>query len=694
MDSGGVMVTAACEPHLEAGAQVVARAVTRLRLRARRRMAWLRSRSGVEAGAAPGAGSSSAPPLHTPLDPDDLEAEYRFDGTDQTAPALTSALAEIEEATATDMTSALYRLARIFTLDRRELDYVEACLAIDSDPSVGHLLGGLADDAARGYATEPMLARLYDHGLHRVLTPESPLARWRLVRAESIAPGEAAVLTIDPLVRDWLVDQRRLDGMLIGIARLTSPRAPLPRWPVDATAAWMHDVVTNSGCARVRVIGSPGAGRRTFAACVAEHLGLPLLALDTDAIPDDAWPDVVLAANRQAFLDGCALAWIGDGAMARRWPDIPALFPIQFLVGEVGPIAAMDGAIDQPVEMPSLAIAERVAMWRHHLPPASVWAEEEIDALAAHHRLTPGEIKDVAARRPATAAEASDLVRVGSRHRLGELARWMESPFVWDDLIVPRTIRDALEDLVYEARHRATFWEQPSARRLFPQGRGLFALFTGNPGTGKTMAAQVVASALGLDLFRISLASVVSKYVGETSKNLQRILARAEAMDAVLLFDEADALFGKRTDIKDAHDRFANTDTNYLLQAIEAYRGIALLASNKKANIDPAFTRRLRWVLEFPRPDAAQRRALWTRLIDELVGPVRSTALSPCLAAIADTVEVTGAQIKYAILAALFAARRDGGELEPRHLARGLERELLKEGRALSDRDRQRLGDA
>ena len=256
----------------------------------------------------------------------------------------------------------------------------------------------------------------------------------------------------------------------------------------------------------------------------------------------------------------------------------------------------------------------------------------------------------------------------------------------------PEPLQRALSDFIFEARDRAEFWENPAARRLFPQGRGLFALFTGTPGTGKTMAAQVVAAALGLDLFRISLAAVVSKYVGETAKNLNRILARAEAMDAVLLFDEADALFGKRTEIKDAHDRFANTDTNYLLQAIEAYRGIAILATNRKANIDPGFTRRLRYVLEFARPDAAHRQRLWERLLGELAGLERLRSLASLVQGLAAAVDVSGGQIKFAVLAALFAARRDGAPLAAQHLLYGLERELAKEGRALTERERERLG--
>jgi SpoVK/Ycf46/Vps4 family AAA+-type ATPase len=251
---------------------------------------------------------------------------------------------------------------------------------------------------------------------------------------------------------------------------------------------------------------------------------------------------------------------------------------------------------------------------------------------------------------------------------------------------VPEWLRGNLQDFIFEAHQRGVLWERPEARRLFPQGRGLIVLFTGPPGTGKTMASQVVAANLGLDLFRIDISTVVSKYVGETSKNLDRILSRAARMNAVLLFDEADALFGKRTDIKDAHDRFANTDTNYLLQGIENYPGIALLASNKKTNIDSGFIRRLRYVLEFPKPDTQQRLEIWSRVVGELAGEERLCALTSELSRLAESVELTGAQIKLAVLSALFMAQHERVALAMAHLLRGLERELMKEGRGISRR--------
>jgi SpoVK/Ycf46/Vps4 family AAA+-type ATPase len=292
--------------------------------------------------------------------------------------------------------------------------------------------------------------------------------------------------------------------------------------------------------------------------------------------------------------------------------------------------------------------------------------------------------------------QIKECLQSGARYRLGDLAQHVATPFRLDDLIVSNTVRDILDDFIFEAGERNSLWENETIRRLFPQGRGLMALLSGPSGTGKTMAAQVIANELGLALFRIDLAAVVSKYVGETSRNLERILSRAQNMDVVLLFDEADALLGKRTEIKDAHDRFANTDTNYLLQALESdYQGIALLSTNRKENIDEAFLRRIRYLIEFPKPDAQQRLILWQRLTTELAGPaakhVRSPAFVQNLQTIAQGIELTGAQIKYAVLAALFAARRKREPLHTGHLLHGIDRELMKEGRVLTQREKDRL---
>jgi SpoVK/Ycf46/Vps4 family AAA+-type ATPase len=276
------------------------------------------------------------------------------------------------------------------------------------------------------------------------------------------------------------------------------------------------------------------------------------------------------------------------------------------------------------------------------------------------------------------------------RNKLGSLAQRLATPFNWEDLVVGAALRAVLEDMTFEASQRAAFWEKPEAQRLFPQGRGLLAMFCGPPGTGKTMAAQVIAAELGVDLYRIDLSAVVSKYVGETSQNLERVLARAARMDVILFFDEADALFGKRTEIKDAHDRFTNTDTGYLLQAIEGYSGIAVLATNKKGNVDLAFIRRIRYMIDFPKPDAAEREQIWQKIIVGLTSSLPHR-LALDLKRLASLIELTGAQIKLAAHSAVLMARRERIPLAVSHLVRGIECELEKEGRAISRQERDKL---
>lgn len=598
---------------------------------------------------------------------------------------LAEARVRIEAGMATS-TLRLHMFGELFGLDARELDMIETALAAAVSPE---LAGAFAAAGGRPLATEPLIATLFDHGVRRVLTPDSPLSRWELVRRIELGPGEPDGIAIDPAIADWFTGAYAIDGALVALAQPIAPRDPLSCWPVDEVAERIRARWTGEGVRPLRlVVAAPvGAGRSTFAAAVAARLELGLLAVDSDAIDDAGWPLIVRRAHRHGFLTRTAIAFTGEAAIRRAWPRLGAAFPLTFVCVEPDrmPPAAPDAA-DLVIELPPPTIDDRVTLWRTLVPAAAQW-NGEVEDLARRFRASPADIAHAGRRAVATAAEASTVITERTRDRLGDLATRLDCPFTWSDLVLAPSVLEVLRDFEYEGRIRTALWEEIDLRRLFPQGRGLFALFTGPPGTGKTMAAQVLARELGLPLYRISLATVVSKYVGETAKNLQRILSRAEHLDAVLLFDEADALFGRRTEIKDAHDRYANTDTNHLLQAIESYPGIAVLASNKRSNIDPAFTRRLRYLVDFPRPDAAQRRALWTQVLAALGGD-DAAGLERTLDALAGAVELTGAQIKYAALAARLAARRDERPIGVGHLLRGVDRELQKDGRSLSERER------
>lgn len=666
----------------------------RVRLRARRRAAWLR-KLWAEEGESGGKLAVTHKEMDTHLAGlDSPEAEAAWFSSDERVSSFNRELAELEAETEADRDSRLVQLTHIFGLNKEEFDLFQTCLAVLLDPSLARVYAYLHDHAGRGYPTEQLALRLFGYSRMSLWNPESPLCRWQLLKEKEVGPGEPSQLTCDTLIKDWLQGNDHLDESLVGISRFYPPIAPLKNWPVDSNAVFLKRMLDGAppNQVRLRVAGTPGSGRRTLSAIISSLIGLSLLAINTDQIAEHDWHRVFIGAQRQAYLNRCAIAWYGENALRRVWPQVVPFFPVQFAICEAGQLPLpIPELIDRLIEMPTPSLEERRELWRRFVPLSATWPAEAFSKLAEQHRVNIGEIVSLAQGNIQTVEEATSLIREAARHQLGNLAQLMECPFNSDDLVVTDNLREALDDLTFEASERVAFWERPEAQRLFPQGRGLLSLFTGSPGTGKTMAAQVIAADLGLDLFRIDLSTVVSKYVGETSKNLERILSRAAGMDIVLLFDEADALFGKRTEIKDAHDRFANTDTGYLLQAIENYRGVALLATNKKGNIDPAFIRRIRYVLEFSKPDAEQRAQIWNKIVGELAGSERLKALDRDLKVLAVDLELTGAQIKFAVLAAVFVAKRERNPLAMSHLLRGVDRELMKEGRTLSGRERERL---
>ena len=244
--------------------------------------------------------------------------------------------------------------------------------------------------------------------------------------------------------------------------------------------------------------------------------------------------------------------------------------------------------------------------------------------------------------------------------------------FVWPDLVVTPPQMETLRQIASHVRHRATVYERWGFAAQSARGLGLAVLFAGDSGTGKTMAAEVLARELGLELFRIDLASVVSKYIGETEKNLARIFDAAEDGGAILLFDEADALFGKRSEVKDSHDRYANIEINYLLQRMEAYRGLAILTTNLKSSLDKAFMRRIRFVVQFPFPDESMREQLW-----RLQLPAKAPQAPIDYAALARA-PLSGGHIRAAALQAAFAAAARGQAIDNALLTQALRGEFAK----------------
>jgi hypothetical protein len=674
----------------EAGRGVPALVLRRVRARARLRLAWLEHlrvgnlRPGV----------LHADDVHLILDGRDAPAtEATWRAGNRELEGIAREIEACDRALAADDESPLAQLRDTFDLSAAERDVVEVCWATVLDPALARAWAYLHGHPGQNHPSEALIARLSgaDTETSWPLPRAGALFRWQIVTAAESSPGDPAPLILDPHIAEFLSGRLTMDPLLADRARVIAPLEPPPSWPVGEVVPRVRRALGEGLAARVAVIGPRHSGRRTFAACVTAAMGATALAVDTTGLAGPDWTTVHLHAQRQALLFGSSLIWCGE-APGERLPSAPGLARLQFVVGD-GELSlnAISGIVDDRVTMSSLSIDERRAQWLRLVPSCRAWPERDFAELVDRHRVQIGDIAWMGQHGIDGVELAKAECRKLSRHRLGDLGRVIDCPFRRADLMLPANLNQLLDSLLYEARERAQFWESPAARRLFPRGRGLVALMTGPAGTGKTMTAQVIAAELGLDLVRIDLASTVNKYIGETAKNLRRIFARAAEMNAVLLFDEADALFAKRTDVRDSHDRYANADTNYLLQLLEEFDGIAMLASNRKQNIDTAFVRRLRFVMDFPRPKPAERLMIWQRLVSEMVSAERAAALADVLRSLADTLELSGAQIKLAVLSAIFASRQANTPLALEHLTAGVERELGKEGRGIEVDDRERI---
>ena len=330
--------------------------------------------------------------------------------------------------------------------------------------------------------------------------------------------------------------------------------------------------------------------------------------------------------------------------------------------------------------------AEQKQLWQQVLGAAAARLNGSLDGVASQFRLSTQTIvasgDDVRADVAASDQPDALLWRVcrdASRSRLDDLAQRLEPAAGWDDLVLPEAQKTILQQIAAHAKHRLTVYQHWGFAAKGARGLGISALFAGESGTGKTMAAEVLAHELHLDLYRIDLASVVSKYIGDTEKNLRKVFDAAEDSGAILLFDEADALFGKRSEVRDSHDRYANIEVSYLLQRMEAYRGLAILTTNMKAALDVAFQRRLSFVVHFPFPDQQQREIIWRGIFPA------ATPVDEIDHAKLARLSMSGGNIRNIALNAAFLAADQGTPVRMSHLLQAAHSEAAKRDRPLSD---------
>ncbi|GAA0712566.1 ATP-binding protein [Dactylosporangium roseum] len=560
-------------------------------------------------------------------------------------------------ARAAGTTGRLGLVAAALGLDDAAVLTVAAAWWADADPQFGVALGCCHDDGSRRYPTAA-LVRLLLAGLD-VAAPAELAAADPLVHGGAVlpAPGPHAPLRLTTAARRYLS----------GAGPAGCPDVPggAPHTLDPVLLAGLGRAVSGGGAVLVR-----GSGARAVALAGVRHAGRTPV--------EDA------TAGEYRFLSRlCAAVPVIDAEEAATLGWHPADGPLAAYGPAGGPGAAALPAM-HVVDLPAVPVERRAAAWRAAFEryglPAEVAAE-----LAARFAFDEDEIADTM-HRAFTRARVEghppgpDDVWHAARHRPGReltrVATAVRPVFALDDLVVPAETRRQLDELVSHVRLAHQVLERWGFTAVLPRGRGVVALLYGPSGTGKTMAAEAVAHALGQDLYRVDLSAVVSKYIGETEKNLALAFDEAERAGAVLLFDECDALFGKRTEQRDAHDRWANLEVNYLLQRVETFAGLAVLATNKRTALDEAFLRRLRFAIRFDPPDAALRERLWRRAFPP---GVPRAGVDP--AALADA-ELAGGHIVQVALSAAFLAAASGDPVGPAHLTRAMRREYEKLGKS------------
>jgi len=609
--------------------------------------------------------------------------------------------------------SPLQRARRVFRLHPVEFNALVLALAVELDPRFARLVAYLNDHLSRTRPTVGLALALTETDLNAVEFCQRPAVRYGLLQIEGDGPLSGLALRVAAQFLPRLVARVFVERLPAGVRLWRSQALPLEDLMVSETqrarlSHWSERLRHGAALPPIVLAGPAGAGRATAAQAASACAGRPLV--EASWMPERAdRADLMGAAAREAvWFDATLLVRAGEGA---RDPDLAGLWaalaawnlPVAVTIAPELVESACAAASVEPmvVNLEETTIEQREALWRKLLLPNVCGSRVRIsDAerkeLAARYDFVPGTFARAVRRAAADHTSSEDPLdfeelsracrSVGSA-TIGPIAQRLTQPYTRSDLVLPQDLLDELDLASAWMRNRRRVFEDWGFGRRIALGRGLTALFTGQPGTGKTMAAQVLARELGLELFRVDLSRVMSKYIGETEKNLSRLFDDTRASGAILFFDEADALFGKRTEVKDAHDRYANLEIGYLLQRMEEHTGTTVLATNRVGDLDEAFTRRFHFILNFPMPQLPERRRIWEGMLP--ANAAREPGID--LDTLAEEYEISGGEIRNSVLSAAFIAAGEGVPIGLRHLKRGLRRELLKTGRVLDGRQRRAL---
>lgn len=620
-----------------------------------------------------------------------LELFIEHSGSECRPPAGESAAAGHAGESTIGEPPAIEAVSTVFGLSAFERMLLLLCAAVELDGSFGSLCARAHHDPVRSFPTFSLALAAFPNAHWSALSPARPLRYWKLIDVGRGSSLTTSPLRIDEPILHCLAGLSYRDERLSG---LTEPPEQMHSLvPSHArVAASIGQLLRNSSVRALPVIqlcGSESSDKRDIARAACADTGLQLSVISAGSIsvnPGEAG-DFTRIWEREAALNRAALLLDFDTPGIQESAVSSAMTVAQRVQGPL-----MISSRDPICGTARPAVTFNI---RKPLPEEqrSLWQEtldgrvsgEQIEGMVSQFDLGSSAIRDVAEQTFATATASEDLqpvlwetCRVITRPRIETLAQRIEPSAAWDDLVLPVQQKEILQEISLHVRRRAQVYGEWGFGSSLSRGLGISALFEGASGTGKTMAAEVLAGDLRLDLYRIDLSQVVSKYIGETEKNLRRVFDAAESGGAILLFDEADALFGKRSEVKDSHDRYANIEVSYLLQRMEAYRGPAILTTNMKSALDPAFLRRIRFVVQFPFPDVASRAEIWKRVFP------RQTPTAGLDVDKLARLSVPGGNIRNIALNAAFLAAGDGGEVRMSHVLRAAGREYAKIEKPLS----------
>ena len=592
---------------------------------------------------------------------------------------------------ASDAPPALERLCAAFGLSRFERDILLLCAGVELDAQFAQTVARAQRDSHLAFPSFSLALAVLPEPHWSALTPVAPLRRWRLIEVTAGETLPGSRIRIDERVLHYLAGVSYLDDRLAGLLHAIAAPEDLP----DSQAAQAEMMVSGLSAPAeaplpvIQICGDDSQSKRAVAALACAKLGLVLYGIRADAVPRhpaelDAF---VRLWQREAVLGNAGLLIETDDAEGNDAAVITVLEELR------GALFVSSGGRRHPLSRATVTLdiakptrAEQRALWKTVLGGTGSHLNGSVDRIAAQFNFNTASIRAAGATLLQSdngdhdsSAALWESCRAQARARLDDLAERIVPAAGWDDLVLPQAQKEVLREIAVHVRQRGKVYENWGFSAQGTRGLGISALFSGPSGTGKTMAGEVLADELKLDLYRIDLSQVVNKYIGETEKNLRRVFDAAEQGGAILLFDEADALFGKRSEVKDSHDRYANIEVSYLLQKMEAYRGLAILTTNMKSALDTAFLRRIRFTVQFPFPDATQREQIWRRVF-----PAATPTEALDFARLA-RLQIAGGNIRNVAMNAAFLAAEADQPVRMVHLLQAAKSEYGKLERPLTE---------